>query len=135
MLQFQNTEEKMKFIFAFIFAFSLTGSAIADVQEDANIELQLMNERGWHHVGCVNQSNAVSTCSRKAAKKGFSHSRVQQDYLCNPRVFLSCYGKAESSAEMLSDEVESYGFCGDYVKPATCESHSECKWNGSCVPR
>jgi hypothetical protein len=25
--------------------------------------------------------------------------------------------------------------CSYYVKPATCNSHKECKWTGSCVPR
>lgn len=31
------------------------------------------------------------------------------------------------------DEARSY--CGYYVKPATCLSHGECRWTGSCVPR
>ena len=29
----------------------------------------------------------------------------------------------------------SFSYCGSYVKPATCMSHSECRWTGSCVPR
>ena len=28
-----------------------------------------------------------------------------------------------------------YSNCGAYVKPATCTSHRECTWVGSCVPR
>jgi hypothetical protein len=37
----------------------------------------------------------------------------------------------------VSDEVDrdARSYCGYYVKPATCMSHSECKWVGSCVPR
>ena len=29
----------------------------------------------------------------------------------------------------------SFSCCGAYVKPATCMSHGECRWTGSCVPR
>ena len=39
-----------------------------------------------------------------------------------------------SESEPFFTETE-YSNCGGYVKPATCTSHRECTWVGSCVPR
>lgn len=45
---------------------------------------------------------------------------------------------APKTMERSSNEtvnLDSASACYYYVKPATCASHSECKWVGSCVPR
>jgi len=122
----------MKHLLVMIFAVALTAPAFANIQDEANLELEHMNSRG-----CVNQSNGARKCLQRARQQGYSHSRVQQDYLCNPRVFLTCYGWAGRGGESLSDldSDSSRSSCGGYVKPATCNSHPDCKWVGSCVPR
>lgn len=127
----------MKHLLLMIFAVALTAPAMADIQDEARLELDQMNSRGWHHIGCVNQSNGARKCLQRARQQGYSHSRVQQDYLCNPRVFLTCYGwagRGEDSLNEMESEL-SRSTCGGYVKPATCNSHPQCKWVGSCVPR
>lgn len=126
----------MKQMLFVVFAMVIAAPIMANVQSEANLELDQMNSRGWHHIGCVNQVNGPRQCLQRARQKGMVQSRVQQDYLCNPRVFLSCYGwtgRADALSEMEAEL--SRNFCGGYVKPATCESHPGCKWVGSCVPR
>jgi len=123
----------MKHLLLTVFLGLLVVPAMADLQDEASMEHEWMTERGWRYIGCVSQPNGVSLCRRKAEKQGYSQSRVQQDYRCNPRVFLTCYGLVADSSEDLS--AENRGSCGGYVKPATCESHHECKWVGSCVDR
>lgn len=127
----------MKHLLLVIFAVILSVPVMANQQDEANLELDQMNSRGWHHIGCVNQANGASLCRRKARLHGYNQARVQQDYVCNPRVFYSCYGLIAGSAEALPDlDTDSArASCGGYVKPATCNSHPECKWVGSCVPR
>ena len=126
----------MKNLLIAIFAVVLSAPLLADIQEDPSFERDQMSARGWDHIGCVNQGNGARKCLQKAQQKGFSKSRVQQDYLCNPRVFLSCYGWAGRAEELSEMDAEiSRASCGGYVKPATCTSHPECKWVGSCVPR
>ena len=49
------------------------------------------------------------------------------------------YGPCASAVSVadVRDEVDRgfYSYCAYYVKPATCLSHGECQWVGSCVPR
>lgn len=126
----------MKNLLIAIFAVVLSAPLMADIQEETNFERDQMSARGWHHIGCVNQGNGARKCLQKAQQKGYSQSRVQQDYLCNPRVFLSCYGWSGRAEELSEMDAEMFrASCGGYVKPATCNSHPECKWVGSCVPR
>lgn len=54
-------------------------------------EVTLENENGdaWRakHLGCV---NSASSCRKRAYNHGYSHSKIQQDYLC-PKTIYSCY--------------------------------------------
>jgi len=93
----------MKHLLLMIFAVALTAPAMADIQDEARLELDQMNSRGWHHIGCVNQSNGARKCLQRARQQGYSHSRVQQDYLCNPRVFLTCYGWSGRGEDNLNE--------------------------------
>lgn len=128
-----------------LFASSIDAESGVENEETAT-EFEMMNSRGWHHIGCVSQVNSASTCRRKAAQKGYSESRIQQDYMCPPKVLYSCYGRGGAGAEIVNSEDGSELFvapsetganssCSYYVKPAACVSHKECKWVGSCVPR
>ena len=127
----------MKHLLLIIFSVIVATPLMANVQDEANLELDQMVGRGWYHIGCVNQTNGASICLRKARLHGYNQARVQQDYVCDPRVFYSCYGLVTGTTDALSDldADSSRASCGGYVKPATCNSHRECKWVGSCVPR
>ncbi len=60
---------------------------------EASSELDVMDSWGWAHIGCVSQINSASSCQRKAASHGYSQSRIQQDYICPPKMLYSCYGR------------------------------------------
>lgn len=110
----------------------------SETTDEALLENEVMNSRGWHHVGCVSQINSTSACQRKAAQYGYTYSRVQQDFMCPPKVLYSCYGSAGQPSENEGDQAyDSFAAenCSYYVKPAACVSHPECTWNGNCVPR
>ena len=76
-------------------------------------------------------------CALRAANHGYSSYHAEPSYLCSNAAKFACWGnhQVDENFSEVFDEADAYANCAYYVKPATCVSHSECKWVGSCVPR
>lgn len=76
-------------------------------------------------------------CASRASNHGYSTYHAEQSYLCPNAAKYACWGgnQADEDFKDVSVEVDSFSYCSNYVKPALCLSHQECKWTGSCVPK
>ena len=97
---------------------------------------------------CALSGNKADPIKGALMLNGNKFCREQKVAICRTRIFafavvgLSAvyFSLGANAVTPLGEDDDSardasFSYCGAYVKPATCMSHGECRWTGSCVPR